>query len=116
MLDWGADAIGDKIEAFKKGKSDVLESGHSLILGTPPRPVTFAHYLPCILMPRLVVLYVLHQQVQNKLSNLQTCTCRDPASGSGCIWGRGKIPMHEPPDAILLTSDASQGLLISYVA
>ncbi|KAK9868350.1 hypothetical protein WJX84_002514 [Apatococcus fuscideae] len=33
MLGIVSDAIGDKIEAFKKGKSDVLESEHSLILG-----------------------------------------------------------------------------------
>lgn len=28
-----ADAIGDKIEDLKKGKSDVLEAAHTLILG-----------------------------------------------------------------------------------
>lgn len=28
-----SDAIGDKIEELKKGKSDVLESNHTLILG-----------------------------------------------------------------------------------
>lgn len=28
-----ADAIGDKIEELKKGRSEVLESGHTLILG-----------------------------------------------------------------------------------
>jgi hypothetical protein len=28
-----ADAISDKIEDLKKGRSDVLESGHTLILG-----------------------------------------------------------------------------------
>ncbi len=28
-----ADAIGDKIESLKRGRSDVLESGHTLILG-----------------------------------------------------------------------------------
>ncbi len=28
-----ADAIGDKIESLKRGRSEVLESGHTLILG-----------------------------------------------------------------------------------
>lgn len=33
LLAWCADAIGDKIEDLKKGKSDVLEANHTLILG-----------------------------------------------------------------------------------